>query len=487
MPNTWEFNNVVLEPPDERARMLAEEVTNSRFPELSYNLSKLANLYRFLDVHRNDSPLNLSKKITENGQPIFSPAELSEIMKVVKSRHNSVPNMSNLTSKRQHGGEQPPIKFRDPADPEYDPKNDMFGAPHRPGFEEAPHQVEFWDKLFNSFYKAYEKSPIYVHFSKKWDGVWWYLYLMYNLEQMDMFGPYISMALDTYTTNIPAISEGLEAALHYVFGLLGGIATVGLGLGPAAELGSLVGDVIAAVMATTGAIVSLSRKRTGDAFKLILVAIPFDIGATLNMAANAIEKQYERYLVNRARIIETFRPVPKIYRFMDYYVPEVGVDKGPPPPTPTIEEIKKDVFDAALEKTGANKALAKLNAIQADPFGAVTQATGANKTLAKLNAIKADPFGAATRATGANKTLAKLNAIKADPFGAATQATGVNKRLAKAQNSLTKATTLPPLPNMPKMPTVANARKSFTPTMIRKRGGTRRKTLKKRKGRYTRR
>jgi len=63
----------------------------------------------------------------------------------------------------------------------------------------------------------------------------------------------------------------------------------------------------------------------------------------------------------------------------------------------------------------------------------------------------------------------------------------VNKRLAKAQNSLTKATTLPPLPNMPKMPTVANARKSFTPTMIRKRGGTRRKTLKKRKGRYTRR
>ena len=70
MPNTWEFNNVILEPPDQRARMLAEEATNFRFHKISYTLGKLANLYRFLDAHRNVSPVTLAGLVTEHGKNV---------------------------------------------------------------------------------------------------------------------------------------------------------------------------------------------------------------------------------------------------------------------------------------------------------------------------------------------------------------------------------------------------------------------------------
>ena len=249
------------------------------------------------------------------------------------------------------------------------------------------------------------------------------------------------MALDTLTTNIPAIGEAIEVIFHYGAGTVGGILTLGLGIGPAAETGSMVSDIIVAVMAGIGAIISISRKRTGDAFKLILAAIPFDIGTTLNMFANSIEKQYARYLVHRARIIKTFKPVPTLQTWLDYYVPEVGEDKGPPPPPITIDAIKQDIVNTTMEKTGANKA------------------------------------------------LAKLNAIKADPLGSAASATGANTAMASAQNKLKNATTLPPMPTIPTVPTLPaanNARVAFSPTTIRKRGGSRRRRgYKRTKRRHT--
>lgn len=261
------------------------------------------------------------------------------------------------------------------------------------------------------------------------------------------------MALDSFTGNIPAIGEAIETILHYSAGTVGGILTLGLGIGPAAEAGSMVSDVIVAYMAGIGAIMSISRKRTGDAFKLLLAAIPFDVGTTLNMYANSIEKQYARYLVHRARIINTFQPIPTLQTWLDYYVPEIGEDKGPPPPPITADAIKQDLVNTAMKKTGANKALAKLDAIKADPLDAVAKASGTNKAIAN------------------------------------------------AQNKLKTATTLPPMPAMPPMPTVPtlpaipslpsnNTRAAFGQTPIRKRGGGktrkyRRRIYKRNKRRHT--
>jgi hypothetical protein len=442
MLNTWEFNNVILEPPDQRARMLAEEATNFRFHKISYTLGKLANLYRFLDAHRNVSPKTLAGLVTEHGKPLFSPEDMNAIMKLIRARHNKTPNTLYPI---QRGGDQtpPPITLRDPTKSTgYDPKDDMFGATQRPGFQEPPHPVEFWEDVFNDLYKAYEKSPFYLHFSEKWDGIWWYFYIMYNLEHMDIFGPYISMALDSFTGNIPAVGEAIEVILHYGAGTVGGILTLGLGIGPAAEGGSLIADIIVGYMVTIGAIISISRKRTGDAFKLLLAGIPFDVGTTLNMYANSIEKQYSRYLVHRARIIDTFNPVPTLQTWLDYYIPEVGEDKGPPPPPITVDAIKQDLINTVMEKTGANKA------------------------------------------------LAKLNAIKADPLGSAASATGANTAMAKAQNRVKNAMTLPPMPAIPAVPTVPaanNARIAFPPTTAPKRGGNRRtrRGYKRSKRRHT--
>ena len=446
MPNAWEFNNVILEPPDQRARMLAEEATNFRFHKISYTLGKLANLYRFLDAHKNVSPVTLAGLVTEHGKPLFSPEDMNAIMKQIKSQHNTVPN---IPQPPQRGGDQtpPPITLRDPTKPGYDPKDDMFGATQRPGYQEPPHPVEFWEDVFHDLYKAYEKSPFYLHFSEKWDGIWWYFYIMYNLEHMDLFGPYISMALDSLTGSIPALGEAIEVILHYGAGIGGGILTAGLGIGPAAEGGTVIANIITGYMVTIGAIISISRKRTGDAFKLLLAGIPFDVGATLNMYANSIEKQYARYLVQRARIINTFKPVPTLQTWLDYYVPEIGEDKGPPPPPITVDAIKQDLINTAMEKTGADKALAKLQDIQADPFGAAAKASGADKVMAKVEAARANPMG----------TLA--------PF----------------------TPTLPEMPPLPQMPDVNSARVAFAPTPIRKRGGgTRRKRKhRRRKNRHT--
>ena len=258
------------------------------------------------------------------------------------------------------------------------------------------------------------------------------------------------MALDSFTGNIPALGEAIEVVLHYGAGTVGGILTLGLGIGPAAEAGTMVAGVIVAVMAGIGAIMSISRKRTGDAFKLLLAAIPFDVGTTLNMYANSIEKQYSRYLVHRARIINTFNPVPTLQTWLDYYVPEVGEDKGPPPPPITIDAIKQDLINTAMEKTGADKALAKLQDIQADPFGAAAKASGTDKVLAKVEAARANPMG----------TLAPFTPTLPE---------------------------MPPLPQMPAMPDVNSARVAFAPTPARKRGGgTRRKRKhRRRKNRHT--
>lgn len=255
------------------------------------------------------------------------------------------------------------------------------------------------------------------------------------------------MALDSFTGNIPALGEAIEVVLHYGAGTVGGILTLGLGIGPAAEAGTMVAGVIVAVMAGIGAIMSISRKRTGDAFKLLLAAIPFDVGTTLNMYANSIEKQYSRYLVHRARIINTFNPVPTLQTWLDYYVPEIGEDKGPPPPPITVDAIKQDLINTAMEKTGADKALAKLQDIQADPFGAAAKASGTDKVLAKVEAARANPMG----------TLV--------PF----------------------TPTLPEMPPLPQMPDVNSARVAFAPTPARKRGGgTRRKRKhRRRKNRHT--
>ena len=453
MPNTWEFNNVILEPPDQRARMLAEEATNFRFHKISYTLGKLANLYRFLDnfldKHKNVSPAKLASLVTEHGKPLFSPEDMNAIMNLIRARHNKTPNALYPI---QRGGTQAtlPIALRDPTKPGYDPKDDMFGATQRPGYQEPPHPVEFWENVFHSLYNSYEKSPFYLHFSEKWDGVWWYFYLLYNLEHMDIFGPYISIALDAFTINIPALGEAIEVVLHYGAGLVGGFLTAGLAIGPAAETGSMIADVIAAFMALVGAVISISRKRTGDAFKLLISAIPFDIGATLNMYANGIEKQYSRYLINRERIINTFKPVPTLQTWLDYYVPEIGEDKGPPPPPITVDAIKQDLINTAMEKTGADKALAKLQDIQADPFGAAAKASGADKVMAKVEAARANPMG----------TLAPFTPTLPE---------------------------MPPLPQMPTMPNVNSARVAFAPTPIRKRGGgTRRKRKhRRRKNRHT--
>jgi hypothetical protein len=440
---TFELNNAQRDP---HAYMLANEATGSRFPNISHELSKLSTLYRFLDKHRNVSPANIN--ITEHGKPLFSSEDMNIIMNQINAHHNTVPNIP----RPQRGGTQAtsPIALRDPTKSGYDPKDDMFGATQRPDYQEPPHPVEFWENVFHSLYNSYEKSPFYLHFSEKWDGVWWYFYLLYNLEHMDIFGPYISIALDAFTINIPALGEAIEVVLHYGAGLVGGFLTAGLAIGPAAETGSMIADVIAAFMALVGAVISISRKRTGDAFKLLISAIPFDIGATLNMYANGIEKQYSRYLINRERIINTFKPVPTLQTWLDYYVPEVGEDKGPPPPPITVDAIKQDLVNTAMEKTGADKALAKLQDIQADPLGAAARASGTDKVLAKVEAARANPMG----------TLAPFTPTLPE---------------------------MPPLPQMPAIPAVNSARVAFAPIPARKRGGgkTRKHKRRRRKNRHT--
>jgi len=500
----WSLDTATLSPNEIRIQKFTENATGHKFPTLSKKFASLFSLYNFFSTHLNDDPKLLQQHITENGEPMFSVNDIKSIQKTIQQQKRNPLTHENTRrilsqvkndyaplmdtpilgggKRRTRGGAAPTVgvgvpvatpappsfSLRDASAPGYDPTDDMLGVAQRPGFVDKSRN-SFFDRIFLKFGNMYENSPFALKFSHKWDGIFWFMYLLYNLENVDFFGPFLSAGLDAYVVAVRMAVDAIHESVPDILSKLGSILPIGVGGFAGEALGQVIATLMGGFLLIGTIFVSISRKHFGDAFKASLEMIPL-VGDFLLTFAMSAETNLDRINVYRHKLIHQLESVsPRLYMFVDYWVPKLEPVQPEAPPTPSLADIKDDIVNKGMEATGANKALAKAQAITADPLGSALSATGANKALAGVQ----NATGAATAAATAAAT------------GAVAAATP----------------TLPPMPTLPAMPTLPNAatnaakaalakpnnnKASFAPTPVVKHGGSRRtRRYKRRNRRYT--
>ena len=309
-------------------------------------------------------------------------------------------------------------------DPTYNANDDMFGATKRPGFVDKPPST-FYDKVARKLQSIVPKA------SHKWDGFFWYVFLLYNLENMDIFGPTLSIILDSYVLGTRVLIDGLDSFVPIIVSILAGIFPGGGIAGPiAGKIGvMIIGDIL--LLATV--IVSISRRQFGDAFKNSIQMIPF-IGDFLLTFALTAETQSQRINAYRHKYVDMLGSVsPRLERYADYWVPKLEVVTEPPPPPLTLTDVKEDVVTKAMEVSGVSNVLDQAQSLTADPLKGVGQITGdvqqkaqekAEQMIASVGntasaaiAEKTEAATAAAAAAIAEKTEAATAAASEAPFG----------------------------------------------------------------------
>ena len=517
----WSLQSPHLSEKEIKIQKITENATGHRFPTLSKKFASLFSLYQFFVRNLDTDPRVLQKHITDNGQPIFTVNDIKQIQATIYRQQTNPMSANNVrrivsqikkeyaplldlnksmkggannsipTAKTVSVGTPPVFSLRDPtAQKSYNPEDDVLGEPYRADHIDASRN-SFFDRIFLKLGNIYSNSPFALKFSHKWDGIFWFMFLLYNLENADFVGPILSTALDSYTLGVRMVADLINESVP---GLL---STFGSALPGGAIAGSLMGEAIATVLSgcilMSSVIVSISRKHFGDAFKAALEMLPF-IGDFLMVFAMSAETNLDRLNAYRNKIIGQIEDIsPRLYYFVDYWVPKLEpLPPGPAPSAPTFDEIKDDIINS-------NEQLSQAMSIIEDPTAALTaQLPNSLKNIAanplgaaaaqlpsSLKNVAANPLGAA-----AAQLPSSLKNVAANPLGAAAAQLPDMPKMPNLSRPLPKlpniANALPEVPKMPVMPKINTSKMSFGPTMIRKRGGaaTRRKH-KKNKRRHT--
>jgi hypothetical protein len=257
---------------------------------------------------------------------------------------------------------------------------------------------KFWDKVIEKL-----TGPVSRSIPKCWDQYFWFLFILYNLEQIELLGPFISTALDTVTLSLPVLADMASELVEKLI-LLVPIPYAGIG-------GEAIGYAVSLIFVLFAVNLNISRKHFGDAFQVSLEAIPL-FGDILAEGAQKFELGAERYLINRDKFISGFQPVsPSAATAMRYYTPAFDAYEGPAPPV-ALGTVIKDVKAYTLKASGADKVL---EAVQQGPAGLVSKATGALPTASSLttaatNAVKNATATAVKNAT-ASRRVSRLHRV----------------------------------------------------------------------------
>jgi len=438
MAKNWNLEGHTLSPKERKIQAFTEKATGYQFPTLSHKFASMFSLYNFLNEHQNDDPETLH--ITgENGNPMFSLDDLKEIQATI--RHQTSRPMSNNNARRiiEHvkkvyepaielaasmksnaaaaaGGARrrrrtrtrggatvgvgvpvatpapPAISLRDPSAPGYDPKDDALGVAERPGYIDKSRN-SFFDRIFVKMGNIYSNSPFAIKFSHKWDGIFWFMFLLYNLENIDIVGPFLSAGLDAYIVAVRMVAEALDETIPGILSTLGSLLPFGAGIAGGA-IGKGLSTAIGAFLLMSTIIVSISRKHFGDAFKSSLDIIPV-IGDYLLLFAMSAETNLDRLNAYRNKLILQLESVsPRLYTFVDYWVPKLEPVPAEAPPIPSLADIKEDIVNKGMEATGADEALAKVQNITANPLGAAAGQLPAMPAMPALPTVPALPTAA---------------------------------------------------------------------------------------------
>jgi len=223
------------------------------------------------------------------------------------------------------------------------PYSQRGGAIANPEIDET--RNEFFDKLIRKL--TYNLPPM----PKYYDGVLWYFFLLYNLEQIEIIGPFLSTALDAITLSLPVMATlSMEVVSKMVSLVPIPYASFG---------GELLGYLISLIFVTMAVFMNIGRKHFGTAFKSSLEAIPF-IGDAMFDAARSFEIGANRYEIYKKKILKSVDVVsPSTKEYFNYYAPDASIHPGPAP-TLSMNTVKLDVAEYVKEQTGLNKALNKI-------------------------------------------------------------------------------------------------------------------------------
>ena len=412
MSQTWDLGGPVVSDTDLKLARLVREIFGDKFPHINENVTKAMSLYGYLAKHVGESANTLAKQIrNENGGSLFSENDIREIQAVLKKQKNEP--YFKRASGQTGGGPTSPL-------------------------DADPSRSKFFDKMIRKImYPISQKIP------PSWDGILWYTFLIYNLEQTEFLGPFLSTAMDTITLSLPVMAELAATGFEKLISL----APVPY----ASFAGEIIGYAVSLVFIIFAVFLNIGRKHFGSAFKVSLEAIPV-FGDMLMDAAQSVETGAERYLQNRNKLLNPVEKIsPTLYQTADYYVPDTNVHPVAPPPL-NYDAVKKNVAGYVLKETGIADTIASASAM-ADP---TALATGA---LAK--AVDATP----AKPDNAKPDNAKPDNAKPD---------NANPKAAEPENTAT---------NTSADPTKNNAKTAFPPTKIRKsrkiKGGRHRKTRRR--------
>ena len=377
---TWNLQKVRLTPTEDKFRRFIDAATGHKFPTLSQKTSYIFSLYPFLAKYTDKDPDVVRQHVLDHDKPMFSHDDMVYILNTIKKQTD--PDYCNMdiseakgcikkTLEKQYGGaEEVIIKEK----MNYDPYDDMFGATKRPGFVDNSRDG-FYDRVAK---KLQTMGPTLSH---KWDGFFWFVFLLYNLENMDVFGPALSLALDAYVLGTRVFVDGLDEFIPQLMSVAGALipggAIVGTAIGEGIVL--IIGDIL--LLGTV--IVSISRRQFGDAFKNSLEMIPF-IGDFLTASAVTAETQLQRANTYRHKYVDMLGQVsPRLERYADYWVPQLEPVTALPPPPLTLDDVKEDVTNKLLEISGADKVIAQAQAFSDDPL----KASGVTEQMEKAQAL----------------------------------------------------------------------------------------------------
>lgn len=406
MPPHWDYNN-----PPENAQAssigaLANYVLGDKFNDVNTNLTRVYNLYNYLLEHHGESPASLARQITQDGAPIFTEDEMKDILSVIHRQLGSDYGREYV-GMRGGGGKTAA------AAPGKAPVANAAGANKPPvsPLEDDPSRNKFWDRIIRKM-----AHPITKRIPESWNGLLWYVFILYSLEQLDVVGPFISTAMDAITLSLPIMAGIVQEGAINLFTLLP-IPYAGL-------LGKILGYSFSMMFIVLAIFINLGRKHFGSAFKVSLEALPV-IGTMATRAASQFETGAERYLQNRKKMLKSVGKVsPTAEAFGSYWTPSDEIHDEPMPSL-NVPAIKKDVITYVAKSSG-------LNAIDLTPVPLPEPAAEAapveapaegNKQNAAANGNKAPSAAAEEAAPNANGNKSAV--------AAASNANGVNQHKTK--------------------------------------------------------
>jgi hypothetical protein len=299
--NAWKSENLKFNS-SEKDFMKVTQFMLPKLPGIETNVGKAFNLYRFLASHLHTPAAELVDKITENGKPLFTSQNIAEMQAVIATQVNT-PYFKQIAGRGQRGGAAPVAASLSAGAAAVDPT-----------------RSKFWDKLIRKITHTIGGFLPISELCRNWQ---FYVFFLYSLEQFEMIGPFVSMALDSITLTLPVLSDLASTGIESMFMLLP--------IPYAALIGEVVGYIVGTLFLLFAIMLNTNRKHFGSAFKVSLELIPM-FGDILAEAATNFEVAMERAMASRERMLGSLRTLsPTAFAAADYYVPSVDIKYGNPP------------------------------------------------------------------------------------------------------------------------------------------------------------